>query len=94
MFSNKKVKYIYSFSDIIILIHAFQFNISHPVIQFCFLHHFCSLFDSSDFRVQNYKKNNKAYMFKQKKQEHTVKNYNLLKINVIKYFNITILFDN
>lgn len=33
-------------------------------------------------------------MFKQKKQEHTVKNYNLLKINVIKYFNITILFDN
>lgn len=33
-------------------------------------------------------------MFKQKKQEYTVKNYNLLKINVIRYFNITILFDN
>lgn len=33
-------------------------------------------------------------MFKQKKQEYTVKNYNLLKINAIRYFNITILFDN
>ena len=28
------------------------------------------------------------------KQKNIVKNYNLLKINVIKYFNITILFDN
>lgn len=33
-------------------------------------------------------------MFKQKKQEHTVKNYNLLNINLISYFYITILFDN
>lgn len=73
MFSNKKVKYIYSFSDIIILINAPQFNISHPVIQFCFYIIFVLVFGSYDFRVQNYKKNNKAYMFLKKKQEYTVK---------------------
>ena len=34
-------------------------------------------------------------MFKQKKSKSTLlKNYNLLKINVIRYFHITILFDN
>lgn len=33
-------------------------------------------------------------MFKQKKQKYIVKNYNLLKISVIRYFNITTLFDN
>lgn len=28
------------------------------------------------------------------KQKNIVKNYNLLKINVLRYFNITLLFDN
>lgn len=50
-----------------------QFNISHPVIQFCFYIIFVLVFGSYDFRVQNYKKKNKAYMFFKKKQEYTVK---------------------
>ena len=33
-------------------------------------------------------------MFKQKNKSTLLKNYNLLKINVIRYFHITILFDN
>lgn len=28
------------------------------------------------------------------KQKNIVKNYNLLKINVLRYFNVTTLFDN
>ena len=50
-----------------------QFNISHPVIQFCFYIIFVLVFGSYDFRVQNYKKNNKAYINGSLKFEITAK---------------------